>query len=116
MSVSFYIKGHPVDHEGSLNLDNGNAASLLEYLGYFEYAYDLQGEIPARDLRIRCGLALHRPEGDALDAGREALQAQGDQGAWHIQAPRRPGYLRYRIKELLKLIDAAGDLGVIRFD
>ena len=112
MSVSFFIKGRSDDEENYLNMSNSNAASLLEFVGYFELAYDLQGEVKAKELNLRCQMALNRRD---ADPGLQPMTDLTTGGAHLINCGRRPGYLREKTDALLALCREAGDLGVICF-
>ena len=103
MSVTFQIEGQRPDYEDGatfLNLANANACDLLAWLALPVEPY---GAVSARELAARCRRRLwevernHDPERPAFEQGN------------FINCGRRPGYLRERTAELLRLAELAGD-------
>lgn len=114
MSVSFFIKGQPHDEDG-LNMANGNAADVLEFLGYMEAAMDLAGEMPAKDIYLRCEQALASPKIETANKELVPFTEQGTGGAWLVNCGRRSGYVGEKVRQLMDLARQAGDLGWICF-
>jgi hypothetical protein len=106
MSVTFSIGsrvGTNLDDQW-INLANQNAADLLLWLGLpAEY---LVGEVPARELAVRCRRRLW-PEPRNVDP-----EIAPEFSGRFYSFGRPIGYLRQRTAELLHLAELAGD-GVI---
>jgi hypothetical protein len=106
MSVTFHIEGLRPDYDDPatfVNLHNEGAGDLLEWLGL---PRQLWGEIDARELAPRCRRRLWDVARND-DAGRAPLV----EGRF-IDCGRRPGYLRERTAELLRLAERAGEARV----
>jgi hypothetical protein len=103
MSVTFHIEGQRPDYEDEstfVNLANGNAFDLLAWLAL---PVEPWGAVSARELAARCRRRLWDVERNQ-DPERPSFQ-EGN----FILCGRRPGYLRERTGELLRLADSAGD-------
>jgi hypothetical protein len=116
MSVTFYISGKDdsltqLQHGCALNVNNVNACELIEALGLDVVSpHDLIGEIRGRDLKARCLKALAGPRDDSAI---EQIESVGAKGSRVIECGRRPGYVTEKLQAMLRLAEAAGDLGIV---
>jgi hypothetical protein len=116
MSVTFSVRGEPVDFEsgaGFINLANANARDLLGWLGY--EPHPLWGELAARELAARCRRRLWDVARNQ-DPARPGFTGRGVLGCRCIVGGRDGGYLRERTVRLLAMADRAGEDGAIVFD
>lgn len=97
MSMTFWSDA---DHDG-VNMANGNAHDVMDFVGV---EFDYSGEIPARELAVRCGRALIHDVTDVVDPGRPEVR----QGCV-ITCARHPGYLLDRARQLRELAIKTGD-------
>jgi hypothetical protein len=101
VSVDFKIEGTRIDLDDPatfVNLHNGNAREVLEWLGLDSRPY---GEIAAADLASRCWKRLG-PSADNVDAGRP-----GAERGRLITGGRKPGALPRIADQLLELCERA---------
>lgn len=110
MSVTFSIRGVELDlddYDSYMNLANTNARELLRRL---ELDYeDLWGDMRATELAKKCEEALNSGEEDlGLPPRLEARNM--------IFGGRPPGRIDERLRQLKKLCDRAGELGVIEWN
>lgn len=90
-----------------VNLANGNAFALMEWLGMVPEEY---GSIPAKRLRVLIGRRIMRGGGDD---GTATVETRGAHGASLITCGREAGYFEDRARKLLALAEAAGEDGTI---
>ena len=103
MSISFHIEGKWPDYEDAstyVNLANGNAFDLLAWLAL---PVEPCGHISGRELAARCRRRLWD-----VERNHDPALPSYEDGTF-IHCGRRPGYLRERTEELLRLAEKAGD-------
>jgi len=93
----------------SLNLGNSNAYDLIRWL---DLPVDYSGEIGGPELAARCRRRLWDVDRNH-DAAIEGYEHGGDGHARQVYLGRRPGYLRERTANLLRLAEKAGDRPVV---
>lgn len=106
MSITFSWIG--ATQEQQVNLAQGNAARILDVLGY--HVADCVGKLDAADLALRATYVLldieARPELDAGDP--EPQITHGDNFVW-VDCGWEPGYLSQTLTRLRDLAQAAGE-------
>jgi hypothetical protein len=116
VSITFSTRRSRIDYDDDakfINLANRNAIDLLRWIGIEVTGEgDLYGELPATELAARCRRRLW-PEARNNDPGLDGSDTKQPGRARVIMGGRRPGYLRERTGELLRLCEKAGDGGVI---
>ena len=116
MSVTFTVAGDTPDYDNPttfLNLANGNAIDLFDWLSIPTDQNDIYGEIDARELAARCRRRLwdvtrNHDCGLAPEVDRKPGCA-----TLHFFG-RHPDYLREKTALLLELAERAGD-GTVRW-
>lgn len=88
-----------------VNMANGNAREWLTWVGLPPHD---GGEISARDLAARCRRRLW-DEGRNHDPATEGYESKAPGCARLVVCDRRPGYLRERTAQMLKVCEKAGD-------
>lgn len=89
----------------SVNMSNVNAAEWMRWVGITSAPC---GEIKATELAALCRRRLW-DEARNHDPVREGSEYRGSGGCLVIECERRPGYLRERTEQVLKVCERAGD-------
>lgn len=115
MSVTFCLRGADIDWEapgdGSyLNLGQESAREILTLLGFQDEGEEMYGEVRGVILRAACKKALENLTQDGPRLG--VVDKTPGKCAYYL-LPRRPGYLKEKLNQLLQVADHAGDLGLV---
>lgn len=91
--------------DNEINLSNGNACNLLGWIGVTPAD---EGTVPARELVALCRRRLW-DEARNHDPALASSESAAPGSARVITCGRRPGYLRERTADLLRVAETAGD-------
>lgn len=106
MSITFSYRKDNQWSENQINMANGNAAMVLEALGY---EYDNCGAVDSADLVRRCIKFLNTAE---IDRGETPSESQEPGKCRVINCGRREGYLQEKITLIRDLALEASRKGV----